>query len=209
MKKTDHSVYVFLPCATRTNLNGNGSYWTSQRINDTLSRLINFYQGYINVSVSGYSERYLGQSIRAVTNTTPTPAPKYAQKSELADVATSGSYNDLTDKPTIPDISGKEDKMVVETVASGTTLTAAVGNYYRFTYDVGTLAITLPTPTGSNAQSVLFFMTTGASPAVTFTSTGNTIYKNDGFAIDATTTYEINALWNGGAWVINAVKYTT
>lgn len=103
----------------------------------------------------------------------------------------------------------KEDKMTVVTKSSGTKLTAAVGNYYRFTYNVGTLAITLPTPTGSNAQSVLFFMTTGASPAVTFTSTGNTIYKNDGFAIDATTTYEINALWNGGAWVINTVKYTT
>lgn len=141
----------------------------------------------------------------------------------------SGSYNDLTDKPTIPvvptnvsafnndagyltqhqDISGKEDKMTVVTQSSGTTLTAAVGNYYRFTYDVGTLDITLPTPTGNNAQSVLFFMTTGASPAVAFASTGNTIYNNDGFAIDASTTYEINALWNGGAWVINAVKYTT
>ena len=103
----------------------------------------------------------------------------------------------------------KEDKMTVVTQSSGTSLTAAVGNYYRFTYNVGTLAITLPTPTGSNAQSVLFFMTTGASPAVTFTSTGNTIYKNDGFAIAASTTYEINALWNGQYWVINTVKYTT
>lgn len=111
-----------------------------------------------------------------------------------------------------PDGSNLNDRLgtvPVVTQSSGTTLTAAVGNYYRFTYNVGTLDITLPTPTGSNAQSVLFFMTTGASPAVTFTSTGNTIYKNDGFAIDATTTYEINALWNGGAWVINAVKYTT
>lgn len=180
--------------------------------------------------------------------TTPN-AVRWPDGSNLNDKLSSISYNDLTDKPTIPtvpdlskgtttgngnavtdisvsghtitltkdatfltshqDISGKEDKMVVEAVDSGTSLTAAVGNYYRFTYDVGTLDITLPTPTGSNTQSVLFFMTTGASPAVTFTSTGNTIYKNDGFAIDATTTYEINALWNGGAWVINAVKYTT
>lgn len=142
--------------------------------------------------------------------------------------AASSSDAEILNKPTIPtvptnvsaftndagyltshqDISGKEDKMVVVTQSSGTTLTAAVGNYYRFTYDIGTLDITLPTPTGSNAQSVLFFMTTGASPAVTFASTGNTIYKNDSFAIDATTTYEINALWYGGAWVINSVKYT-
>ena len=160
--------------------------------------------------------------------TTPN-AVRWPDGSNLNDKLSSISYNDLEDKPTIPtvptnvsafnndagyltshqDISGKEDKMTVVTQSSGTTLTATVGNYYRFTYDVGTLDITLPTPTGSNAQSVLFFMTTGASPAVTFTSSGNTIYKNDGFAIDATTTYEINALWNGGAWVINAVKYTT
>lgn len=34
------------------------------------------------------------------------------QPSSLANVATSGSYNDLSDKPTIPDISGKVDKVV-------------------------------------------------------------------------------------------------
>lgn len=32
-----------------------------------------------------------------------------AKKSELKTVATSGSYNDLTDKPTIPSVTGKED----------------------------------------------------------------------------------------------------
>ncbi len=32
---------------------------------------------------------------------------------EFAAVATSGSYNDLTDKPTLPDISGKADKALV------------------------------------------------------------------------------------------------
>ena len=131
----------------------------------------------------------------------------------VTDISVSGHTITLTKDATFltshQDISGKEDKMTVVTQSSGTSLTATVGNYYRFTYDVGTLDITLPTPTGSNAQSILFFMTTGASPAVAFISTGNTIYKNDGFAIDATTTYEINALWNGGAWVINAVKYTT
>lgn len=100
----------------------------------------------------------------------------------------------------------KEDKMTVVTQNSGTTLTAAVGNYYRLTYSVGTLAVTLPAPTGSNAQSVLFFLTAGASPNVTFTSSGNDVYYSDGFSIDASSTYEINALWNGAAWIITAVK---
>ena len=163
-----------------------------------------------------YESQYTGQQIDAAIGAV---AGK-ADKSEMS--VTDGTGAD-SDKTTIQlksgtsatvlkshqSLAGKEDKMIVVTQSSGTTLTATVGNYYRFTYNVGTLDITLPTPTGSNAQSVLFFMTTGASPDVTFTSTGNTIYKNDGFAIDATTTYEINALYNGGAWVINAVKYTT
>lgn len=161
-----------------------------------------------NITIQGGS----GSQVQSDWNQTDSTADDFIKnKPTIPTVPTNVSAftNDAGYLTSHQDISGKEDKMVVVAVDSGTTLTAAVGNYYRFTYDVGTLDITLPTPTGSNAQSVLFFMTTGASPAVTFTSTGNTIYKNDGFVIDASTTYEINALWNGGAWVINAVKYTT
>lgn len=42
-----------------------------------------------------------------------------ANISSLAAVATSGSYNDLSDSPTIPDVSGKLDK-------SGGTMTGAL-----------------------------------------------------------------------------------
>lgn len=76
------------------------------------------------------------------------------------------------------DISGKEDKTVIE-AASGATLTAQVGKYYTLS-NVGTLAITLPTCTGTKTQSVVFYMSTGHSPAVTFTST-HSIYYSDGF----------------------------
>ena len=44
----------------------------------------------------------------------------------------------------IPDVSGKEDKMAI-VAASGTTLTASVDNYYLFSSEVDTLAITLAT----------------------------------------------------------------
>lgn len=131
----------------------------------------------------------------------------------VTDISVSGHKITLTKGSTFltshQDISGKEDKMTISVKSNGTSMTAAVGNYYRFTYNVGTLAITLPTLTNSKARFVLFFLTTGTSPNVTFTSSSNTIYKSDGFSIDASTTYEINALWNGNAWVINAVKYTT
>ena len=46
----------------------------------------------------------------------------------------------------MPDVSRKENVMSI-TTATGETLTAVVGNYYRLN-NVGTLAITLPTIVG-------------------------------------------------------------
>lgn len=163
----------------------------------------------------------------------------------------SGSYNDLTNKPTIPDvsakadkvsnatsgnfaaldnsgnltdsghkhsdyltshqdISGKEDKLVIET-SSSTTLTASLGKYYRFTTAADTFAITLPAVTSSSIGNILFWFTTsdGASQNVTFTANNSEpIYEIDGFAFEASSSYEGNALWNGAAWVISFTKYS-
>lgn len=103
------------------------------------------------------------------------------------------------------DITGKEDKVDIVS-ASGTILTAEVGKYYTFS-NVGTLAITLPTiPSGTTkVQTVTFYIAAGSTPAVTFTST-HSIYYSDGFEIAADSTYEVNALWNGAAWIVAAVK---
>ena len=121
----------------------------------------------------------------------------FVTKNDLSTVAMTGSYNNLTDKPTIPtvptnvsafsndagyltqqDINGKKNIMSIVSVPVGTsTLSAEVEKYYTFTDSVETMSIDLPTPSDSNAQSISFFMTTGANPAITFTSTGNTIYK--------------------------------
>lgn len=52
------------------------------------------------------------KQVQADWTETDTNSPAYIQnKPELAPVATSGSYNDLTNKPTIPDVSGKADKV--------------------------------------------------------------------------------------------------
>ena len=136
----------------------------------------------------------------------------------------SGSYNDLSNKPTIPtvptnvsaftndagyltshqDISGKEDKVDIVS-ASGATLTAEVGKYYTLS-NVGTLAITLPTIAAgtTKVQTVTFYISAGSSPAVTFTSTHN-IYYADGFEIEPDSTCEVNALYNGAAWIVASV----
>jgi hypothetical protein len=103
------------------------------------------------------------------------------------------------------DLSSKEDKVTIEAV-TGATLTAEVGKYYTLS-NVGTLAITLPTIAAgtTKVQTVIFYIAAGPSPAVTFTSTHPVYYAN-GFEIAADSTYEVNALWNGIAWVVASVN---
>ena len=124
-----------------------------------------------------------------------------ADSSSLATVATSGSYNDLSNTPTIPDVSGKEDKVDIVS-ASGATLSAEVGKYYTLS-SVGTLAITLPTIASgtTKVQTVTFYIAAGSTPGVTFTSTHTVIYPKD-YKIEANGLYEIGAAWNGIGWVI-------
>lgn len=122
--------------------------------------------------------------------------------------ATQGTTKYLREDGTwaVPDISGNEDKMTVEAVASGTTtLNAELNKYYRFDYNVGTLGITLPSVSGvTELKSIVFSFTTGSTPAVTFTSTGGvSIDYQAYYSIIANTKYEINVLYNGSKWVIS------
>lgn len=139
----------------------------------------------------------------------------------------SGDYNDLTNKPIIPtvptnisafnndagyltqhqDISGKEDLMSIVSVPAGTTtLSAKVGKYYAFADAVETMGVVLPVPIDvTKVQTIVFFMTIGITPAITFSS-DIPIYYHDGFELEAGKTYEVNALFNGSAWVIASVE---
>lgn len=58
--------------------------------------------------------------------------------SSLASVATSGSYNDLSDKPTIPDTSNLVTTNTTQTISGDKTFTSAITSYYGITID-GTL----------------------------------------------------------------------
>ena len=154
----------------------------------------------------------------------------YAVASDLAAVAMSGAYSDLTGTPTIPvvptnvsaftndagyatqtwveqQVSGKEDKVAVVS-ASGTALAAEVGKYYKFGSAVGTLAVALPSVSdATKVSSVVFGFTTGSSPAVTFTPpSGVPIFFSDGFSIESSSSYEVNALFNGTAWCLALIK---
>lgn len=90
--------------------------------------------------------------------------------------------------------------------ASGTTLSAQVGNYYRFNSTVTSLAVTLPTISGATTiQGCMFYLTTGSTISLTFTG-GGTVKYQDGYKIKTGSTYEINAIWNGAVWVLAAIK---
>ena len=105
------------------------------------------------------------------------------------------------------DINGKENAMPIAT-ATGETLTAVVGNYYRLD-NVGTLAITLPTIVGvTKLQAITFLIVCGVSALVTFVPQGTeTILKQEGFVLEDNTTYEVTALWNGSEWTLSRVIY--
>ena len=119
---------------------------------------------------------------------------------------TATDVNALPSNTVIPDVTGKEDKINIVT-ASGTTLSAAISNYYRFGSAVGTLTVTLPTPAASGYLSnIIFSFTTSASPNVTFTASQATIQYADGFEIEASTKYEINALWDGTMWILGMMR---
>ena len=91
------------------------------------------------------------------------------------------------------------------------TLNAQVGYYYCMGGNgvvVDTMTIQLPAIADKNkTKNVQFFMTMGSAPEVTFVSAGTEriLYQKD-FALEAERSYEVNALWNGHAWVITVVE---
>ena len=93
--------------------------------------------------------------------------------------------------------------------ASGNTLTAHVNTYYRFDTPVTSLTIILPLISNPDTiNSIVFSLTTGASPTISFDSIIS-VYAQDGYSIEGNTSYEINAIYNGSTWVVAAIKINT
>lgn len=113
----------------------------------------------------------------------------------------------------IPDI------VVSSTSALSTTLTAAINKYYRFDTAVDTLTVTLPElASSSKVQNVIVYLTAGSnadSTTITFAAatptegTAAPVYYQKNYTIEAGKTYEINALYNGAAWIVAAVEIVT
>lgn len=145
-----------------------------------------------------------------------------ANSADLAEVATSGSYNDLSDKPTIPtvpsnvsafnndagyitasDVANKQDEIPIVQIASGiTSINAAVNTYYKVEDAVNDMAITLPEPTDTtNVAIVVIHLLAGTTPNVVIGSEA-TIDYSAAYDISAGNEYEINCLFDGDKWIV-------
>ena len=109
----------------------------------------------------------------------------------------------LAGKASTQELAGKEDITPIEAVASGTTaITAQVNKYYEVAGEVGTLAITLPTPTDlTKVSMVVVHLTAGTTPNVVIGSEA-TIDYSAAYDISANKEYEINCLFNGDKWIV-------
>lgn len=128
---------------------------------------------------------------------------------------TANSSNLVTSGGVSTALGGKQDKTPIITPTNTTDVTlpitalaCAIDNYYRIDVAVETLAVTLPAMTDlTTVRTVVLYLTGGTTPSVTITSADSKdVYYQDGFEIEAGNTYEINALFNGSAWIVAAVK---
>ena len=100
----------------------------------------------------------------------------------------------------------KEDKTnVVISTASDLPATLSVGTYYNISNTVSSLTLQLPVVSDNSHLSVIavYFTTGSGTPSVNITSANSaTISYFSGYAIKASTTYELNIMWNGTKWVV-------
>ena len=124
----------------------------------------------------------------------------------LADLTQDENHRTVSDNEKTAWNSKANKIPIVSVASSASSLTCEEDKYYRLDTAVNTFSITLPTVTDVGiAKSVIIYLTTGATPAVTITSTQQLHYSY-GFSLEASKTYEINALWNGAAWVITSIE---
>lgn len=92
------------------------------------------------------------------------------------------------------------------TTSSNTSYTATRNQYCRFTTTLSSLGISLPTSSLVAGDTCAFNFTTSSSFS-SFTITGGTIKKMKNFAIEASKTYEVIALYDGAKWLVTVTEF--
>lgn len=152
---------------------------------------------------------YTALSGKQATLTTQTAYTSKGTATKVPQITTNtlGQVTSITEVTiTQPDISGKEDKLVIDSTAKTASFTASVGKYYTVNVaNDSSVAVTLPTSgfTTTDIQSIVFLVTLGSGTAsCTFSPVAMTAEGT----LDASSTYEVNALWNGTGWYVSFVK---
>lgn len=100
----------------------------------------------------------------------------------------------------------KEDKTgIVSTTVANLPATLSVNKYYNITDTVSSMALNLPVVTDNTHLSIIavYFTTDTGTPSVSITSANSaTISYFSGYEIEASTTYELNIMWNGTKWIV-------
>jgi hypothetical protein len=87
--------------------------------------------------------------------------------------------------------------------ATGTSVEAEVGKYYRYADPVASLVVTLPQVSGTSQPSnISFFLTTGSDPDIKFESDAD-VYLSGESTFSDDTSYYITATYDGAEWVVN------
>ena len=87
--------------------------------------------------------------------------------------------------------------------ATGTSVEAEVGKYYRYADPVTSLVVTLPQVSGTSQPSnISFFLTTGSDPDIKFESDAD-VYLSGESTFSDDTSYYITATYDGAEWVVN------
>lgn len=128
---------------------------------------------------------------------TPTDLTNYYTKSQ-----TSGATEISTALGT------KEDTVEIDSTAKTSSFDASVGKYYVVNVpNDGSVTVTLPTSniSSTNVQNIIFLVTLGSGNAsIRFTPIA---FATEGFNnMAASSTYEVNALWNGTNWIVAMTK---
>ena len=157
----------------------------------------------------------LGRADSALQNETDPTVPSWAKQSSKPSYTAqevgalpantplfSGSYNDLSDKPTIPDVSGKADKVVV---VDASTLPASLDP--NKVYQLGTLSgsVTIPpftaVPAGDTEAKIWYFTfdTLATAPTITWPAAVTGWVGGSAPTINASKRYEVSVLNGIGA----------
>lgn len=169
-----------------------GSGFTGANSANTVTDVIEKNEKVIAASLNDLNERKMD-----TTAYTPTDLSNYYTKSQ-----TSGATEISTALGT------KEETVEIDSTAKTSSFSAEVGKYYIVNVpNDGSVTVTLPTSnmSSTNVQNIIFLVTLGSGNAsIIFTPIA---FATEGFNnMAASSTYEVNALWNGTNWIVAMTK---